>query len=71
MDATLALNAIKGILAACDDKTKQRVLKELSMPEKVSMKTKRRSLITHMQAREDLIKNHFERQWVKNRKKTK
>lgn len=59
MDALTALAAIQAILTACDDKTRQRVLKELAIPEKAAKKPKRRRLVTLLEAREHLIRIHF------------
>ncbi len=66
MNVTLALNAINGILAACDDETRQRVMKQLYKPE--NKKRKREPLVTKQQAREDVLK-YFERRWKRNREK--
>lgn len=59
MDVKTAITAIKAILCACDDKTKAIVLKSISTQETPFQPRQSMRSLSLMDAREDLIKNHF------------
>lgn len=58
MDAKTATTVINGILSACDNVTRQSIIKRLSVQHN-ERKPKHRIAI--IDAKEDLIKNHFKR----------
>lgn len=59
MDATIASQAIQGILNACDNKTKQSILKHISSQQTTLNTLKRKPLVTLLEAKENLINKHF------------
>lgn len=59
MNSTVARQAIEGILEACDEGTRKEILKGFGVPGIARPKRTRQGSVTKLQAREDLIRNHF------------
>lgn len=58
MEGSIAHAAIQSILNACDEQTRNEVMKGIRISESVPV-IRKRPLITNLQAREDLIRKHF------------
>ena len=58
LNAQAASVAIQSILEACDEKTKQVVLKGIKVHQN-PLKQQKRKLVTVQEAKEDLITNYF------------
>jgi hypothetical protein len=59
MEASIASAAILGILNACDDKTKESVMKHFSVQQITPKAQKKACSVTLFEAKEELIINYF------------